>query len=329
MSLVKGISSEKILTVFKTNNIEYITDGPNVKKNNVNIKCPFCENDPSQHMGVSLINGEYACWRDTRHRGKNFLKLLQEVLDCSLDEAKRQLGLKTLEPNEFDSILSRLYEEEKFTPRKLGGVKSLAFDKSFREIKEKGITAPFWEYLIRRGFDNIDKLLRLYEIKCCLLNDWRYRLIFPIRYKGDLVSWVGRSISPTATLKYLDLAVDKSVRHPKFCIWNYDELLNGGHALYVTEGIFDAIKLDFYFPAGFKATCLFTKTIRDEQKTLLQDLSKEFDHIILLLDADAQTQAWTIAGELSYLRNVIIGRLPDGLKDPGDMTKEQVTQLVL
>jgi len=328
MSLVKGITAEKILTVLKTNNIEYIADGPNVKKNNVNVKCPFCENDPSQHMGISLINGEYACWRDSKHRGKNFLTLLQEILDCSLDEAKRQLGLKTLEPNEFDNILSRLYEVEIFTPRKLGGAKSLVFDKSFREIKETGITAPFWDYFLRRGFDNVDKLLRLYEIKCCLIGYWRYRIIFPIRYNGELVSWVGRSISPNATLKYLDLSVERSVRHPKFCIWNYDELLNGGHTLFITEGIFDAVKLDCYFPVGYKATCLFTKTIRDEQKSLLQDLSKVFDQLILLLDADAVTQSWAIASELAYLRNVKSGLLPDGIKDPGDLTKNQVLKLI-
>lgn len=324
-----GNIAEKIIAVLTLNNIEYITEGPNVKKNNINIKCPFCSNDPSQHMGISLINGEYACWRNTKHRGKSIVRLLQEVFDCSEEEAKRQLGLRTLEPNEFDSILDRLFEEEKVYHTILGGAKKLTFEKLFRDINKEGMTKPYWDYFVKRGFDNIDRLLQQYEIKCCLVGDWKYRIIFPVRYEGNLVSWVGRSISPMDTLKYKDLSIKQSVRHPKFCLWNYDELLNGGDILYITEGIFDAIKLDFYFPTGYKATCLFTKTIRDEQKRLLQELSKEFGQIRILLDADAQAQAWHIKDEMSYLRNVSLGTLPEGLKDPGDMTKEQVLKWIL
>lgn len=320
---------EKILHFLERNNIEYLPEGPNVKKNNVNIACPFCKNDPSFHMGISLLNGEYACWRNGAHRGKSFTRVIQALIHCTKDEARRLLGLRVLEEGEFDSLLNSLFKEEEHKPVKMGGVDKLAFDKEFRPIKDTGMTKPYWDYLEYRGFDNVERLIAMYGLKCALVGYWKYRIIFPVYFEGQLVTWVGRSITSKVEPKYLDLSIERSVRFPKYNLWNYDELLNGGKVLYITEGIFDAIKLDFYFPQGYKATCLFTKTIMDEQQILLKEVAKEFKEVRILLDADAQTQAMQIKAELSYIPNITLGQLPEGVKDPGELNKDRIYKYLL
>ena len=37
----------KIIEILDKYNITYITEGSNVKEGNINIKCPFCYDDPS------------------------------------------------------------------------------------------------------------------------------------------------------------------------------------------------------------------------------------------------------------------------------------------
>lgn len=320
---------ERILRFLSQHNVEFIDDGPNVKKDHVNIRCPLCSDDPSYHMGISLVTGEYACWRNSNHRGRSLTRVVQSLVHCSKDEARRLLGMRVLEKGEFDSILEDLFKDDTPTPVVFGGVKKLSFDKEFRNISNKGLTTPYWNYLIDRGFDNIDRLLFQYGLKCSLVGHWKYRIIFPVHYQGSLVTWIGRSITPKVSPKYLDLSIERSVRFPKFCIWNYDELLNGGKILYVTEGIFDAIKLDYYFPEGYKATCLFTKTIRDEQKLLLREVARGFDEVRMLLDADAEIESLKIVNELSYIPNLTMQTLPEGVKDPGELNKLRIYKYLL
>ena len=160
-----------------------------------------------------------------------------------------------------------------------------------------------------------------------MVGDWKYRLIFPIYFLGKLVTWQGRQVTREAYLPYRDLSIPESVRHVKFCLYNFDNL-KGGDTLFITEGLFDSLKMDYYSPDGIDSTCLFTKTMRDEQMWLIAELASIYKKIIVLLDSDAQVEAISIYSKLSFLRNVSLGTLPLGAKDPGILTKEQVLRLV-
>jgi hypothetical protein len=123
--------------------------------------------------------------------------------------------------------------------------------------------------------------------------------------------------------RYKDLSIDESIIPIKECLFNYDDInISGGEVLYITEGPFDAMKLDWYLPNTERATCLFTKTISKAQINLLWSLKNRFDKFVIMLDADAQSNAITIQEALKPVINANVLVIDHG--DPGDMSKSLI-----
>lgn len=232
---------------------------------------------------------------------------------------------------ETSQLLKQLKEldmPKQIVVKRLGGIKDLLFPQEFYNIKNENIYSIFYNYLKKRGFDDIDTLVKKYNLKCALTGDWRYRVIFPYFMDEKLVTWTGRVIVDDKDIfRYRDLEIDKSVRHVKFCLYNWDTIKKGGKVLFITEGQFDALKLDFY--SGYNATCLSTTSIRPEQVVLLNEISDNYEKIYIILDKGAEVQSMNLLKELSFIRNISELKLPDGVKDdPGSMTKEQIRKWV-
>ena len=60
-----------IIKVLSDYRIDYDTEGKNTSTGFVSIACPWCEDDPSHHLGINLKEGYYTCWRSSEHRGKD------------------------------------------------------------------------------------------------------------------------------------------------------------------------------------------------------------------------------------------------------------------
>ena len=310
-------------------NIPYETSGRNVKKGNININCPFCEHDDGYHMGIIPKNGFYGCWRDSKHRGRDFARVIKALIDCSWEEANRLAGKEAAfeDGDDLMKMVDALFDDEQEGEIKvLGGATKLLWPRNWKAILWAGSTGRFWRYLEGRGFTNIPKLVSKYEIYCCLVGEWKMRLTFPMYYNDKLITWQARSIQQGAALPYKDLSVDESVRHPKFFLYNFDEILSGGKVLMVSEGLFDMLKLDYYSPKGFRATCLFTKSMTDEQMYLLMELAPLYEEVWLVLDEDAQGQGMTLASELFMVKNLKQVSVPEEVGDPGAMTEKQVKE---
>jgi len=282
-------------------------------------------------MGIIPGNGYYGCWRDRRHRGRNFARVIKALLGCSWEEANRLAGKETSfeDGDDLLSMTEALFDDRKDKKEEnLGEAINLEFPKEFKEIKNKGVTKPYYDYLLKRGFKNTDRLIKKYEIYCCNIGEWKKRLIFPVYYKDILVTWIGRSIYSSSQLSYKDLSIKESVRHAKYCLYNYDSLIKGGKVLMIGEGLFDMLKLDYYSPKGFRATCLFTKTMTDDQKYLLTELSFLYEEVWLVLDQDAYVQSLDMASELFMVKNLKIPELPEEVSDPGEMSEKQVISFI-
>lgn len=321
---------DKILRFLDNYNIDYVSDGHNVKHGHVNISCPLCSDDPSEHMGIRLNNGVSSCWRNKTHQGLSFIKLITILLTCSYRGARQLFGDSMIMVDEgetLESILKGLDPvDDKINkpPRK-----KLKMVSGCMTIKKCGLTRRFWNYLYRRGFEDVEWLVNTYRIGCCLDGDWINRILFPIYYNGELMTWVGRSIFDNARLPYMDLFEERSIKKPKVCIYNFDALMVGGKVLFLVEGIFDVLKLEYYLPSNYKAGCLFTKTMTSQQMYLLSILAKKFDTICVLLDVDAEEQGHSLVGELSCVGcPVTFGELPYGVGDPGGMNEKQVLSLL-
>jgi hypothetical protein len=304
----------KIKEILKEYKIDFVESGKNVSKGNVNINCPMCGDDSSYHLGISPEKGVFSCWRNRSHKG-SVSYLLSFILHISIDEAKI-----LLEGNDFTFT-------KNITETIIGGKSSIDLPDNFRVIRNESATKPFYNYLINRGFDRIEELVERYDIKCCISGKWKDRVIFPLYLNSKLMTWQGRSIMLDPFLRYRDLEINESVRHVKYCLFDYDNL-NGGDRLYIFEGVFDALKLSWYSPEQINSTCVFTLNITDEQVKFLLRISEKYDRLILLLDENAESQAMRISGKLSFIKNLEVKFTPLGFKDIGEMSGNDIKSLI-
>lgn len=307
----------KIRNLLSHYGVEFIEVGKNVQQGNLNIKCPLCKDDPSHHLGINLSTGVWGCWRDQRHRGKNVYYLLSTLL--GLDGTT----VRALLPKQSNSFQkAEVKEPPKF----------LELPDTFWAPRTTPLNVlRFDNYLKFRGFFNTEDFIERYGVNYALCGEWSNRIIFPLYKYKQLVSWHTRSISQNDPLPYKDSSLEISPIHPKMFLWNYNTLFEGGSFLYITEGIFDALKIDYYTGDSIKATCLLTKTIREEQVRILYDLKDLYTEFRLCLDEDALSAAFQVKTKLdSFLGSKLrIIFLPKGKKDPGELTEEEVLQWIM
>jgi hypothetical protein len=328
---------------FEQRRIDYVTSGPNTKKGNLSIKCPFCgEDDPSQHLGIEPKTGAWGCLRNAAHRGRSPVRLLQQLLRCSVEEARRLVGVKERLTPTIDVL------EESFKAlagastgealRPCGPLKLLP---EFKFLLDGGVLArPFVEYMHQRGFRDaqLSWLAKAYELHYATKGLYAYRIIIPIydRY-GVLLSWTARSIRADAQPRYRTLRVSADDAGPVAKLAANATILglpilwraNNPRVLVLCEGPFDALKITAFGQAlGVYATALFGLNIYPTQVDLIQQLAGHFGKVYLLLDQGAEFQRLRLFDTLRSVE-VIPLEVPFGRKDPGELTGSEVVNLCI
>jgi len=327
-------------TFLDNNRITYVEHGPNVAQGNVNIHCPFCgASDKSEHLGVNLTNNYWGCWRDTSHRGKAPQRLIVALIGCSYTEANNIVGHR-VQPltdgfnfisDDPDSIFDDVDEDTTSTT-------ILEMPKSFRKIKSTGVTKRYFDYIQSRGFSkgSTRKLIEQYSLRCCLYDKWAGRIIVPVFNNGKLFTWTGRSIK-NSTLRYMSLSNKPEKAEEsgdplalgsiKEVLFNETELKCGGKKLFIVEGPFDVLKLDFYAQRyDCRATCLFGMTVSKLQLYSIIELADYYDEVIILLDTKEQDVIMELSAELSVI-GAQIGCMPVNVEDPGELSLVEVKRL--
>ena len=269
--------------------IEYVSRGPNVKRGNVNIRCPWCgAADPSHHLGIDLESGKWGCWRNAEHRGKSPVRLLVAVLKRPVWEVRQMLGLfDAPDLSTFSGVRARLTGSPTDAPDAPYNA-SLEWPMWVRPInRDEALTGRFYEYIRdERGFGTSTGMVILtYQLKCALSGDQKGRVLFPYFYRGRMVTWTGRAITKSATLRYRDLEKDASVIFKNETLFNYDRAARGGRILIVVEGPIDAVKLDWggrFF--GVHAVGLSTNNISTAQMDMLAELASAYDRVYIGMD---------------------------------------------
>ncbi len=198
---------------------------------------------------------------------------------------------------------------------------SLQLPLEFRRIHNEGMRAKFWHYLRQRRFDDVATLVDTYDLRCCFSGRWRDRIIIPFYQQGELIGWTGRAlINPIVAPRYLS-----SSEAVKNTVFNEDNL-TGGKLLFITEGPFDALKVDYYGrQLGAAATCTFGTSLTIDQIAILHAICPRYERVVVLFDQDAVEPAFFAQ---DWLRGVKVGSLPWGTKDPGDLSANQVREIV-
>ena len=201
---------------------------------------------------------------------------------------------------------------------------TLTLPPEFYPINEVGFSGRFKSYIASRGFlrHEVNHLIKEYNLHYAVIGPYTQRIIFPIYYEGKLAGWTGRAITK-AELRYK--ANGSSI---KKSLLGFDDLFkNPTTTLYVTEGPFDALKLDYYGKDyGIRATCLFGSSISHEQITLLTQLRSRYQNVRIIFDQGALMAMLDVASQCAVL-GACSYQLPARIDDPGDMTREDVYQL--
>ena len=320
--------------VLEQHHIPFIERGPNVKRGEISVQCPFCGSaDPSKHMGINLETGFWCCWRNaSTHKGKSPLRLLVALLNVPYWRAREIAGLSNDEaahdPEGFDATVARIMQRGALQRPEQVQRRHLKFDKEFQPFDGRAAQRRFVTYLTNRGFPkwDVSDLAKQYSLHYATTGDFQDRIVLPYYLDGELVTWTARAITQS-TIRYKDLSVDESLVPPKQTLFNHDCILKGGEILIVQEGPFDALKLDFYGQPYVRSVALSTNSVSDEQAHMLQAASSKFTYIKVVMDMATSlgvVDSMKLKQQLAFLPNVTVEKVPFGAKDGGDLTRVEV-----
>jgi len=276
-------------------NLNFDTEGKNVQAGWIGIKCPAC-GDHSNHGGFSLEDGHYYCWRCGGHKVNYIIGLL---LGCSRAEAVR------IESKYSDKyLLYKKRDKKKAVKVELrGNDELLAIDK---------------KYLIKRGFDP-SFLQNKYKLRGSeIAGDWRFRLIVPVYYKGELVTFQGRDVSGKSDIKYKSLSIEESVFDVKSVLYGIDDCY--GDTISVVEGVFDKWRMG----EGFVAS--FGKNLTERQLYFLI----KFKRIFFLIDSNDPLSKKFAVRYSEFIagmgKEAVVFDMENG-KDPGELTETEAKEV--
>ncbi len=285
--------------------IDYVTEGKNVSQGWINIQCPFCP-DPSEHLGFDPNTGKLSCWRCG---GKNLFDLLQEITNTNnISEYWKLITKYQVEGEPETEYRKREKKERKEEIEMPCG--AYQPNQIWHDKKDK-----YAIYLKSRNFDPED-IKREWNIWVGgHVGDYKFRIIIPVYYKHNLVSYVARDVTNKQEPKYLNMPGGNI----KDYLYGYDHC---GDEVLITEGITDCWRMG----KGVAVATFGTKwTMR--QLVLL----KKFKRVGVLFDnePEAQESAESLVNALDLIGIEVHNlSLPKNIKDPAELTEVQAKAIV-
>jgi len=273
----------------------------------INIHCPFCHGSKNFHLGINLYQSMVShCWRCGGH---STASALSRILNISTEKAKNLI-------REYvgTTVTIRKKVEE---PRV--SIFPIRFPQPFGPLNKAGK-----KYLEGRGFDP-EKLEKRWKLKqtgpISFLDKIAYgnRIIIPIHWGEQLVSFQTRDITGKSDKRYLACPMKREVIHHKRIVYGKEEKWNKYPALIVVEGAVDVWKL------GTCAVATFGTSFTMEQVLALSKIHHKF-FIVYDNETQARQQARKLAVKLKALGKKVFVETVN--TDPGDMKIEDARHFV-
>jgi len=298
----------------------------------VQCECRFCDwdNTKTGMMGINELTGQWGCWYSDAHKGANPVTFVMQYASCSKQEAikivQEATGSKIEDLRDMLEAWSISFDDDEVEE-----IKVLDFPKSFAIISQsRRYDRQYVNYLISRGFNDHDirKLVRRYGFRCTSSKQsiWQGRLIVPIVEEKKLITWQGRHVG-SSDLRWLslseitDLEKSTAVGNIKEMIFLHDKLKRGGNVLVISEGVFDAVKVDFAnYNRGIRAGCLFGKCASESQIMKIKELSTRFKKLVFVLDAGTGMESVKLAMRFP---SASFEDVPYNQDDLGDLSMQQ------
>lgn len=321
--------------LFISNHVQYVTSGENVKKGNINIRCPFCNDDPSHHMGISLIQDAWGCWRDSSHRGRRPHRLLNKLLGMSYAEVDRLVGdERRMVPDGFAAFASGLTNSfrSKLLLEHEEKQDELLIPRSFRFITKGTYQWKHVRYLRERGV-SLD-CARHFRLMYCDQDwdRWSSRIIIPFFEADKIVTWTARAVREWQQPRYKAATPDEdNAMRTTDVVYNFDNVADDDSIskLVVTEGAFDAINVHWCGrDSGIGAVALSTTSISERQLVMLLELiNRRRMEVLIAFDDGADSQAECILYEIAPFTRARRYTCPVGYNDPAELPRREVIRM--
>jgi hypothetical protein len=292
-----------IMKFLDENNVDYKTSGhKHCAKGWVQVKCPFCTGNPGWHLGINIESGT---WLNCRRCGKrNLWEWLKTVVNPSpafLSETVRRYSTGSglgLHPK-----VKALHKEIlKMPPGIVEGIPKRAFN-----------------YLYGRGYDPSD-IARIWGLKFTgPSGSHKFRIIAPIYFQGQMVSYQGRDYTGKADLRYKACKKENEVKDHQDCLYG-SWMIHNKRAV-VVEGIADVWRLG----PGAVGTFGISYT-----KAQLRELAS-YEFLALLFDGEEQATAGRdqLAFELKSLNpRLELQTIDLEGGDPGELSQDDADHLM-
>ena len=291
-----------ILQLYRDFGIQFQTEGhKHCRPGWVNTSCPFCTGNPGYHLGFTIDGGHCYCWRCGWHP---VIPTIAKLLKVSLGQARatiRQYG-------------GRAYAIQADLKIK---VKAHKLPSSTSALSKQART-----YLAKRMFDP-EKLEATWGLlstgPISILDhiNFKHRIIAPIIWEGQQVSFQARDYTGKSNLRYITCPKDRELVFHKNIVYGKQEAW--GDTGICVEGITDVWRL------GPKAFATFGIEYTQTQMRLI---SKLFKKVYVVFDDDPQAvvQAVKLTKDLG-LRGVISKHIQI-VGDPGSLNQGEADYLV-
>ena len=293
--------------------VDAVDHGPNVKHGQVGVPCPFCKDDPSQHMTINSDTsprGLWGCWRNKEHSGSGY-----KVYSLFM-----KLGLTHNEAMNLQERMGVKYESQKISHRK--PVKPFTSNllhkldpKALKYLKKR------WEYMSELNALNV-----IEHLEIGTMMEYPHRVILPVFEGNDLMNWVARACSQDAIRRYLMPRTDEQGRPASELLYRIQAL--NPKKLCIVEGPFDAISVA-YLHRDVTAVSTFGCSVSATQMEMLMHLRAKHEKAVVWYDKDAETQAMRLSWDLDAVPILRTGsrKDPEGLylpwmDDEGDIDEE-------
>lgn len=280
----------------------------------VNIECPFCTGNPGYHLGFNTQSGYFRCWRCGY---KPATKVISTILKLSKSEAYdliRQYGgaqsfrKKTdeISVHKKDFRFPRPYFPLSELPLHRKYLKNRGFDPYLMEKKWGVFGTGNWSYL--------DKI------------DYSWRLMIPIYWNGEIVSFQARDVTGNSEVKYKACPKDREIINHKEILYGKRDYAKDFHSfdiVFVVEGVTDVWALQRVAKIPIFAT--FGIEYKTNQKRRLSRLGKQ---VVVIFDDDPQAirNARKLRTELQFRGTPTISKTIQG--DPGELSKRDARALI-
>jgi hypothetical protein len=309
-----------IIKLYQDYNIAFTQPGEssNAGQGWVQTNCPFCD-DPSDHLGYNLDGDYFNCWRCGFHD-------LYETLAKLTGRTKGEMYRVAQEYGGLRGRDRAYYRQNEQPAVKINR-------HPFKlPTGTTDLTLRHRTYLKNRGFDP-DKLEREWGLMGTgpvsslktgdRETDYRHRILAPIWWDGNMVSFQTRDITGRHSRKYLACPKERELVHHKDILYmsrhTKGEMLGKIPLGVCVEGITDVWRF------GGSAFATFGIEYTEAQ---IREMTRLFTEVIVIFDPEpqAQKQAQKLVGELQFMGTISDYIIPD--KDPGSMTEEEAKKFL-